>query len=695
METIKTDLRDMKVRIVCDCPEDKEAKCVIASVSSKTEEFAGGVRRRVTITAENFAACTMNLRVRAAVMYAERAFCADDAFFAAGYQSWTTAREYTRKDRQKGLRLPIRALSFIPIVKKCAGASGDYSFTPYRRGVFHSVGYTYLRKLGSAEHEFFGSLSEDEAFTIFVADTKKGVFSIVKDVEGMEIPVPGKSKASVVLFDIISFTGDRSEVFGAYAKAFRMVNAEKDEKRFRNAKKDEKLLPEEKKQAYPGLDELKKEGTLPEGSVYIRGRGAVKVPEKLAGYTSWYNYFANIDASTIRRDLNGLISATKGLQVAKDSKIFQIDDGWQTAVGDWEIDAVKFPISDNEKGGLAAIVEEVHKAGMKAGLWLAPFCVGSDAKVLRDNPEWILKTRKGGKRKAIAGFNGWGGPLDPFYAFDLENEEVRDHIKTVFKNVWDWGFDLVKLDFLYAACMFPRGGKTRGRLMHEAMKFLREECLDDNEINGGGQKLLLGCGVPIVSALGYVEACRIGCDVDLTYKPCFYGKCTNEEIVSAGNAMNNTIWRSHLDGNFFLADPDVFFLRGEKAPERTDAAKEIAKKGKKYRAVGEGKGVIFTNGEKDMLRKINSTFGSVLFVSDNAGENGYDTEALREAYTENPRRDIKVIERTSRDGIEVTFGNGDKATADFAQGKFEIAMAAGGAKGTSSEPASPETEKKA
>ena len=684
METIKTDLRDMKVRIVCDCPEDKEAKCVIASVGSKTEEFAGGVRRRVTITAENFTACTMNLGVRAAVMYDERAFGDDDAFFAAGYQSWTTAREYTRKDRQKGLRLPIRALSFIPIVKKCAGASGDYSFTPYRRGVFHSVGYTYLRKLGSAEHEFFGSLSEDEAFTIFVADAKKGVFSIVKDVEGMEIPVPGKNKASVVLFDIISFTGDRSKVFESYAKAFRMVNAEKDEK---EGGQD------------PGLDELKKEGTLPEGSVYIRGRGAVKVPEKLAGYTSWYNYFANIDASTIRRDLNGLISATKGLQVAKDSEIFQIDDGWQTAVGDWKIDPVKFPMPANEKGGLAAIVDEVHKAGMKAGLWLAPFCVGSDAKVLRKKPEWILKTRKGGKRKAIAGFNGWGGPLDPFYAFDLENEDVREHIKDVFKKVWEWGFDLVKLDFLYAACMFPRGGKTRGRLMHEAMKFLREECLDDNlddkKINGGGQKLLLGCGVPIVSALGYVEACRIGCDVDLTYKPRFYGKCTNEEIVSAENAMNNTIWRSHLDGNFFLADPDVFFLRGEKAPERTEEAKEIAKKGKKYRAVGEGKGVIFTNGEKDMLRKINSTFGSVLFVSDNAGESGYDTKALREAYTENPRRDIKVIERTSRDVIEVTFGNGDKATADFAQGKFEIVMAADAAKDASSEPASPETEKKA
>ena len=568
----------------------------------------------------------------------------EERFYANGYQSWTTSAEYTADDKQKGLPGFIKAL---PFAKKLATPSGDYLFTEYskKRGNFHAFTYCYFRL--DEEVELYGSLNESSGFTVFYVGMDEGSFVITKDVEGAEL----KAGESFELMNVTKIKGRYEEVFDEY---FLRMGVPK-----------------------PRIDHM-------------------------AGYTSWYNYFANIDASTIRRDLDGLISATKGLQVAKDSEIFQIDDGWQTAVGDWEIDPVKFPKTEEKqdglaakKGGLAAIVDDVHAAGMKAGLWLAPFCVGSDAEVLRKNPGWILKTRKGGKKKAIAGFNGWGGPLDPFYAFDLENEEVRGHIKDVFKNVWEWGFDLVKLDFLYAACMFPRGGKTRGRLMHEAMKFLREECLDDNEINGGGQKLLLGCGVPIVSALGYVEACRIGCDVDLTYKPRFYGKCTNEEIVSAENAMNNTIWRSHLDGNFFLADPDVFFLRGEKAPERTDKAKEIAGKGKKYRAIGEGKGVIFTNGEKDMLRKINSTFGSVLFVSDNAGESGYDTKALREAYTENPRRDIKVIERTSRNVIEVTFGNGDKATADFAQGKFEIVMAAGDAKGASSEPASPETQKKA
>lgn len=42
----------------------------------------------------------------------------------------------------------------------------------------------------------------------------------------------------------------------------------------------------------------------------------------------------------------------------------------------------------------------------------------------------------------------------------------------------EWHFDMVKLDFLYAAAIEPRNNKTRGQLMCEAMDFLRECCGD-------------------------------------------------------------------------------------------------------------------------------------------------------------------------------------------------------------------------
>ena len=81
--------------------------------------------------------------------------------------------------------------------------------------------------------------------------------------------------------------------------------------------------------------------------------------KKLLGYTSWYNYYQNINADIILRDLDALDSRFD---------VFQIDDGYETFVGDWlDVDPVKFP------NGLKNIIDRVHSKGMKAGLWLAPF----------------------------------------------------------------------------------------------------------------------------------------------------------------------------------------------------------------------------------------------------------------------------------------------------------------------------------
>lgn len=78
-------------------------------------------------------------------------------------------------------------------------------------------------------------------------------------------------------------------------------------------------------------------------------------------------------------------------------------------------------------------------------------------------------------------------------------------MKTVFDTVLNtWGFGLVKLDFLFAAAMVPRLGKTRGEIMWDAITLLREVV---------GDNIILGSGVPLASAWGRVSYCRIGSDV--------------------------------------------------------------------------------------------------------------------------------------------------------------------------------------
>lgn len=444
-----------------------------------------------------------------------------ERFFANGFQSWTSSREYKRNDVQYGLR----TLSKLPIVRTFSGASGDYAFTEYGKDLYHSFSYTYFRI--DEKVELVGSLNERTGYTIFYADYAQNIFAAVKDVEGLTLD--GEYR----LFDIVRVQGTYDEVFDKYFELYPRKNT-----------------------------------------------GRVK---HLAGYTSWYNYYQNINEEIILRDLQGLARA------GKNANIFQIDDGYETKVGDWDMDTVKFP------NGLAPIVDRIHEQGLMAGLWYAPFAAQFKANVIKNHPDWLIRNKHG--RPVISGI-AWGG----FYALDFEKEEVREYIKAYFDKVFNkWHFDMVKLDFLYTAAIEPRNGKTRGQLMCEAMDFLRECC---------GDKIILGCGVPLAPAFGVVDACRISCDVENTFKEKFYVKVTNQEIISAKMAMVNSVYRRHLNGRIWANDPDVFFLRD-------DGMKKAG----------------YTLQQKKLLAKVNHIFGDVLFVSDNVG--AYDDvkmQILLDAY---------------------------------------------------------------
>jgi len=88
--------------------------------------------------------------------------------------------------------------------------------------------------------------------------------------------------------------------------------------------------------------------------------------------------------------------------------------------------------------------------------------------------------------------------------------------------------------------------------MTEAMEFLRELC---------GERLILGCGVPLGPAFGQVDYCRIGNDVGLQWEDSFLRFLGYRERASTLNCITSTIARRHLNGRAFLNDPDVFILR--------------------------------------------------------------------------------------------------------------------------------------
>ena len=286
------------------------------------------------------------------------------------------------------------------------------------------------------------------------------------------------------------------------------------------------------------------------------------------GWTSWYNYYQNISEDIITQNLEAFSK-----HLPKES-IFQIDDGYQTHVGDWlSIDEKKFP------NGLTILSEKIHQKNFQSGLWLAPFAAEKNSYLVKNHPNWLLKDANG---QFVYGGINWGG----FYALNFYHSEVQNYLRSVFDTVLNtWNFDMVKLDFLYAVALLPQNGKSRAKVMLEAMDFLRKIV---------GDKLILGCGVPISSAFGKVDFCRIGTDISLDWNGKFYQKWIHRERVSTYNSLKNTIYRKHLDQKVFLNDPDVFLLRENN--------------------------IKLTKNQRITNYLINTIFGSLVFTSDNLSE---------------------------------------------------------------------------
>ncbi|MBS7263405.1 MAG: alpha-galactosidase [Eubacteriales bacterium] len=309
-------------------------------------------------------------------------------------------------------------------------------------------------------------------------------------------------------------------------------------------------------------------GTYEEGLAEFDRLFPKKDVEKVFGYTSWYNYYQNINETIILRDLDALDERFN---------LFQIDDGYETFVGDWlDVDARKFP------SGLASVVEKIHAKGYKAGIWLAPFVAEEKSRLYNEKRGWFRKGRDG---ECVKCESNWSG----FYALDLENEEAREYIRRCLLHYADMGFDFFKLDFLYAANLPDYEGKTRSEAAEEAYSFLREAL---------GEKKILGCGATLSNSAGKFDYLRVGPDVSLKFDDAWFMRFMHRERISTKVTLQNTIYRSFMDGRLFGCDPDVFLLRDDN--------------------------ISLTSDQRRALVTVNALFGSMLMTSDNIA--GYDEE---------------------------------------------------------------------
>jgi alpha-galactosidase len=370
------------------------------------------------------------------------------------------------------------------IARRHMGLYGDEHIAgiPRGRGRLHAWTYTYLKVAGRPEITLLGSLNERTGFTIFLYDHARRTLTVRKDLDDLQL------SHSFPALDFWVGQGAEREVFDAWFRAAEIAPPT----------------------ASPAL-----------------------------GWTSWYRHFTHISEEILLKNLDSFAAQCPS------GGYFQIDDGWQTQVGDWHSVKPSFP---NGMGNLAA---RIRAKGLQPGLWLAPFVAAAQSDLVKKHPDWLLKDAKG--RPLKVGWNPmWGGW---YYALDFYHEGVRAYLSGVFHVVLDkWGFGLLKLDFLFAACLAPPPGKTRGGVMWEVMEFLRHQV---------GTRRMLVCGVPLGACFGVADFCRIGGDIHLAWRHRLLAFLRHRERVDSLASLRSTLGRWQLNGRAFLNDPDVFILRAD------------------------------------------------------------------------------------------------------------------------------------
>jgi alpha-galactosidase len=286
-------------------------------------------------------------------------------------------------------------------------------------------------------------------------------------------------------------------------------------------------------------------------------RARVKAPYQ-RGWCSWYYYFHGITEDALMSNLRAL----KEMRLDYPIEVVQLDDGYQAAVGDWKSTNAKFP------SGLKKIAATIRDAGFTAGLWTAPFLAARDSQLMREHSDWFIRDENGGPLRA-AYVPDWITDEDKFaYALDPSNPSFSADLELLFETiVHDFGYDYLKLDFLFAAAaegIRYDNGLTRAEALRRGLEAIRR--------GAGENAFILGCGCPLGPAVGIVDGMRIGPDV----APCWGVGAGRPGEPGTALALDAIMARSFMHRRLWLNDPDCLMLRTKETSLSDDERHALA-----------------------------------------------------------------------------------------------------------------------
>src|SRR2546429_245082 len=170
---------------------------------------------------------------------------------------------------------------------------------------------------------------------------------------------------------------------------------------------------------------------MPHGSTSTAGRAGTRpVPIRWTsgpatvppGRSSWYYYFTDVAEADILEN----VAAIDKLDLPID--VIQIDDGWQSELGDWLTLSGRF-------ASLSDVTGRVRDTGRRTGIWVAPFMVGRRSQVFQEHPDWLID--------GVSAGHNWDQDL---FGLDLTHPGVQDYLRRTFTMLREVGIDYFKID---------------------------------------------------------------------------------------------------------------------------------------------------------------------------------------------------------------------------------------------------------
>jgi alpha-galactosidase len=252
-------------------------------------------------------------------------------------------------------------------------------------------------------------------------------------------------------------------------------------------------------------------------------------------WCSWYHYFTQVTEADMLENLDAMDDLALPIEVV------QLDDGYQAEIGDWLELSGRFR-------SLGELVDRIRQRGRRAGIWVAPFLVGTRSRLAAEHPDWLV-------RGAAAGHN-WDQDL---LALDVTHPAAAAWLAEVFASLAGLGIDYFKIDFIYAGAL--EGGRHEDAdalaAYRRGVELIRRAI--------GPEPYLLGCGAPMLPSVGLVDAMRISPDV----APQYESPDTDLSRPSQRAAVLTGRGRQWQHGRFWVNDPDCLLARP--AVERREA----------------------------------------------------------------------------------------------------------------------------